>query len=1661
MPNHPHVPTGIRTIFSGILLAAALLLSAFRAGAEDYVWIEGESPSSVEPQSVKPEIAGGPDDVVSGGKWLKLTIEEGKVAATLPETGAIFSYPANISKAGDYDFWVHLGFEKIRAPIDWRIDQGDWKTIAPTDYSVDVRELGVWAPFAWLDAGKIPLTSGDHTVQLRICPRKNNDGKFLPVTFGLDAMCLANGHFQPDGVIKPSDTSWMTDADKAAATNVFEIPLTPGAGQSATSLAGAWQYAGDDEVAVQERLGPVASLPPADSLNWHAIKVPGNRNAVLPKEAYVHRFYMRTRINVPSDLAGRSFILRVPNPSMIATAFVNGTQAGWSKLPLASWDCDITSLVKPGQANEILVAFKDYFYGLAGEDSVKHLPYVPMAFWHFNTGLQLDMPVLGNYVTGFANNEPSLVVAGKVYTSDVFAIPSVEKKTLGLEVTVHNSSSAPVTATLANEIQPLAGGTPEKSFAEKSVTIPPGQDQVVKLSETWPNPKLWWPDDPQQYHVVTRLTVDGKTVDECKTKFGFREWTWNGPDFKLNGMPWHGFADCDTRDIEKLKERGQSMVRVWQTDEKTLAFLDECDAKGMPVRRTGIFDGEGAEGFYNLKRHELWDNYRAQLLAWAKAQRNHPSIFIWSMENEITFINGHCNGQDALTTPEMKKTAEQLMALDPTRPVMVDGGNALLDESLPVYGGHYMEPPLTTLPGGAYDKAGFAHRQVWPVTKDMPILLGEAAFVTGTPLAEHATVVGEPAFLGKSDARPGIARELRMFSEGYRWNGVNFHFWVQGQDPAYYKAWQPVAALFRQWNWTFASGETVARTVGIFNDSRHAEPITLNWNLAIDGKKVGEGNSTHTVASGMSEKFDLTMEMPPVKDRTEAVLAILLSQNGKEVFTDTKAVSVLPTAAAQLKSQGAPAAGKLALLDRDGGVKAFFSSLNIPFTEVTDLSKISAAAKILVVGKDSLDATQATSSQLAGWASSGKVAIVLDQQNELKFQALPGSMAPATNSGSMCFPDDSANPLLAGLQEKDFIDWTPDGIVYRNAWKKPTAGGKAILQCDMKLENSPLVEMGAGEGLLLLSQLNLGANLKSNAVAQHLLLNMLDVADHFKLTFRETFVDADGNPQLAKAVDSIGLKFTPVKGVAAAIAKPGTIAILDGSPVNLKALVADMAKVKALTDAGGWIVLNMVTPDGLADFNKLVGVEHIMRPFGREKVTWPKNRNPLSTGLSAGNISLGNGKQIVNFQAGEWPDEDAFSHVVDLDDIAPFGKSSYFGWGNAVNNFTQADGAWQLIQNIPVAQATIPITLPKPEKIQEITWVSDTNYQGTKKIQVTANGKDYFFDTLPNSEPQTFALPDQPTTSELTVKVVDWTHLPEKMAGEKKDMELVGIDNIYLKVARPPEFFEKVKPFLNIGAIITYPMGKGGLILCNVKYLDTEKNPANALKKQNILSAILHNLHASFSGGKEVIVGGNLVFSPVDISKQANQFRGEQGWFGDKQFTFAALPDGHQTMGGVSYDIYHFTTSAVPEAIMLGGANIPGNLPARVADIPVNRKADALFFLQAARIDRRRNPDEIKKGLKLELAKYIVHYADGKTEEIPVFSEINVDHYKQKSPAALPGAQIAWVRPFEGTDQSAVAYSMQWNNPRPGVEIQSIDLVSGAAKVGVPALLSITAATAK
>lgn len=137
---------------------------------------------------------------------------------------------------------------------------------------------------------------------------------------------------------------------------------------------------------------------------------------------------------------------------------------------------------------------------------------------------------------------------------------------------------------------------------------------------------------------------------------------------------------------------------------------------------------------------------------------------------------------------------------------------------------------------------------------------------------------------------------------------------------------------------------------------------------------------------------------------------------------------------------------------------------------------------------------------------------MLDQNNPLKYQALPADVETSGSSGRVGFAEDLEHPALRGLKDKDFFTWAPDELLYRQAYQKPTRGAKSLIQCGNSLTHSALLEVPVGSGVMLLSQLRVGDKLADNAVAQQLLLNLLSYGATYKQEFRPAVAVAANTP---------------------------------------------------------------------------------------------------------------------------------------------------------------------------------------------------------------------------------------------------------------------------------------------------------------------------------------------------------------------------------------------------------------------------------------------------------------------------------------------------------------------------------------------------------------------
>ena len=1664
----------------------------------NFVWLEGESARSTIPFNTN---NWGRPDFLSGGLGLNLSIEEDKVDKAVPAEGIVLSYPFEVAKKATYDVWNRVGFEFVRSPFEWRIDSGPWKKASPDDLTTDLMEIGFWSEVAWLHLGNSDLSLGHHQLDIRLSKNKDDKGKWQRLLYSSDALCLFEGAYQPHGKFRPDD-SGRTPADQQAADHVFRLPEAPTSHRSTLSLAGDWEVARDDEQFPGEVAEPIRTLP--QNPNWHAIPVPSDKNKSRPDLLFAHRVWYRTRVFVPATMADRAYVLDFPGNNLNTTVYVNGVFCGFEKNPFAPFTVDVTQGIVAGRTNEVWVGIRDAWYGRSADPKrplkLRKTFNYPLNL--FSDGFQdLDYPVWNCPQSGILTTPTFIATGGSVYVSDVFLQPSVHEHRLAVELSLRNTHPFAATGEIRWEAVRDETGQVEHAFPQKSFSITATNTAALRLDAPWTDAILWWPDSPHLYRLRTTILVNGQPVDVQETTFGFREWRREGTQFTLNGVVWHLWADLvgvdDSPDhwLEAYQRTGQRTMRLSTAGQagqenrwlglEPRAALDFFDRHGVVVRRNTTLDGERigyqfSEGDPITKAMQggfegkltLMKNWRDQCVAQVRGERNHPSIQIWSLENEFSFINlinllGNSPLMDQYEE-QIAQTYEAVMAVDPTRSAMTDGGGAMKRNLLGVAGDHYVATLDSRYPDLAYEpfETG-GGRGRWQWDRKRPRFIGEDFFATGINPSDYATWGGEVAFQGKAATRGAVGTCYRMLQEGYRWGGyfAGWHFWLAGEGGTnQWIANAPRAALVREWNWSLGSGDSVKRTYGVFNDTQYTDPLTFTRRLDVNGRETFSKTTTLTVAPGTAEKFEEPLSLPPVTTRTEGQLLLSLSAGGRDVFRDSKAISILPPVFPDKLTTGS-----LGVWDPSGDTKIFLQSIGQPFLPLTSLESVPTLVHVIVVGRDAISAEDSTSTRLSVLASEGRSIVVLDQTHPLKYGAIPAQLelAPATrkddfgnsipaSDGHTAFLEDTTHPALTGLLDKDFFTWGPGQRVFRNAYLKPTRGAKSLLQCGPRLEYSALVEIPVGQGVLYLSQLDFQGQLTGNPVAKHLLMNLIQTAAHYQIESADVSALITDAP-LAYAVDAIGLHYAKATDPNAAIGDPKRkIALVSASSANLKWFAQHPAEVKAFWDRGGTLMVFGVTPEGIEDFNSIVGVHHVIRPFKRERVTFPAVKEPLTAGLTVGDIVMLSGQRIFGWNADEYVSSEVFSHIVDMEDVAPFARSDFPGFDNIVNGFVGSDG-WPLIMDFEVPKDGSPysfhLDLPQEETIVEYTHDPSVNYNPTTRIALSFDDRDRVeYPLQPNGDAQTFVIDPPRKAKRVTVQILKWQSDPAKRP-------LVGIDNIYLKAQRSPEWHATVKTMLNIGGLVHYVKGKGGVVLCNLRFQDQEAVPVNLTKKRTILATVLRNLKAPFSGGKTVIAGSKLEYTPIDLHTKATTFKDERGWFGDANRTLKSLPSGEQLFAGVRYNVYELATSPVPQVVMLQGSGVPGNLPAEVTGIPVNTQADALFFLHTARLDRRADERERQEQKRFELARYVVHYVDGQTVEVPVYAEVNIDHFVQKEPKSLSGAQLAWSAAYPKSDESATVYAQQWNNPRPGVGITTVDLVYGKDKDrGVPVLIAITAA---
>lgn len=338
--------------------------------------------------------------------------------------------------------------------------------------------------------------------------------------------------------------------------------------------------------------------------------------------------------------------------TMNAEVFVNGVSVGRHAYGFTPFAVDLTPHLKLGAENVVAVR-------------VDHSAQ-PTARFYTGSGIS-------RHVTLHVSSPVRVAADGVLVVTS--ALSSVEAA-LALETTLANATAAERKISAEVSIFDVAGK--RVAQVKTPATVRPGAESRVSTAVKIAQPQPWSPATPTLYRAVVRLTDGKELLDEYATTFGIRTLRWsaerglelNGAPIKLNGGNVHhdtgilgaaAFDRAEERKVELLRAEGFNAVRTAHNP-PSRAFLDACDRLGLLVMNE-IFDG-WVKAKTKHDYHELFAaEWRSDVDAWIKRDRNHPSVVIWSIGNEM-YERTSAEGQRLAC-----ELAERVRALDRTRPV--------------------------------------------------------------------------------------------------------------------------------------------------------------------------------------------------------------------------------------------------------------------------------------------------------------------------------------------------------------------------------------------------------------------------------------------------------------------------------------------------------------------------------------------------------------------------------------------------------------------------------------------------------------------------------------------------------------------------------------------------------------------------------------------------------------------------------------------------------------------------------------------------------------------------------------------------------------------------------------------------------------------------------
>ena len=399
-----------------------------------------------------------------------------------------------------------------------------------------------------------------------------------------------------------------------------------------------------------------------DDTSWQVVSLPHNwgwEDAQQGRNYYRGPGWYRRELDITPE-SGKRYFLRFEAASLVADAYLNGTPLGEHRGGFGAFCFEITTNLSASGTNLLAVRV----------DNTKFPDIAPLSGdFAVYGGLYRQVHLI---ITGAENFTPLDHGSPGV----AWLQTSVNETQAVLDVTaqISNGTKTKQVQTLIASVLDAEGNVVASN--EEKITLAAKMTSPCFLRVIMPRPHLWnGRKDPYLYKSVVELRSTNEVVDSVEQQIGLRYYSID-PDrgFFLNGQPYHlhgadrhqeymnkgwaiSEADMD-EDISLLKEIGATVVRCAHYQHSDY-FYSLCDQAGILVwaEIPQVNEVNVMPQFEETSRNQLLDLIRQNI--------NHPSIFTWSLFNEIG-LNRNISDPHR----ELQNLNNLAHGEDPTRPTI-------------------------------------------------------------------------------------------------------------------------------------------------------------------------------------------------------------------------------------------------------------------------------------------------------------------------------------------------------------------------------------------------------------------------------------------------------------------------------------------------------------------------------------------------------------------------------------------------------------------------------------------------------------------------------------------------------------------------------------------------------------------------------------------------------------------------------------------------------------------------------------------------------------------------------------------------------------------------------------------------------------------------------